>query len=126
MGISFSVARCTFLASCIFFVLSIGCTGGNTRKTQLKMSSEDMYRLHCSGCHGDGTGNGHTASTLAVRPRNLQNAAWQQRVTDAHISRVIREGGVSANLSAAMPAFKEKMTDSQIEQVVRYVRRLGK
>ena len=123
---SLTVARCALLPSCIFFVLSIGCIEGNARTTQFEMSSEDMYRLHCSGCHGDGTGNGHTAFTLAVRPRNLQNAAWQQRVTDVHISRVIREGGVSANLSAVMPAFKEKMTDSQIQQVVRYVRRLGK
>ncbi len=101
-----------------------GCTREDPG--ELRLSREQLYRLHCSGCHGDGTGNGHMAGTLPIRPRNLKHAEWQKSVSDEHISKVIHEGGKAVKLNEAMPAFKEKLTDAQIKQLVGYLRFLGR
>ena len=108
--------------------LAVACAmvGCETRSpTGPTLSREQLYRLHCSGCHGDGTGNGHIAGTLPIRPRNLRHADWQESVSDEHIFKVIREGGKAVKLNEAMPAFKEKLSDAQIRQLVGYLRFLG-
>jgi len=75
-------------------------------------------------CHGDGSGNGHIASTLAVRPRNLKQMEWQASVTDSHILQVIRSGDIKHKLSDKMPGFADKLTDQQIQSLVEYIRSL--
>jgi mono/diheme cytochrome c family protein len=105
-------------------VFLLGCENPGSGRT--RFSREQLYRLHCSGCHGDGTGNGHIAGTLPIRPRNLRHSEWQKSVTDEHIYQVIREGGKSVKLNEAMPAFKEKLSDAEIKQLVGYLRFLGR
>ena len=46
--------------------------------------------------------NSPTALAMQPRPRNLTDATWQGSVDDAHIAKVIREGGASVGLSATM------------------------
>lgn len=104
----------------------LGCDRSPPTSSQLtQLSAEDLFRLHCSACHGDGTGNGHIASALKVRPRNLALPEWQAKVDDAHIARVIRGGGAVANLSAEMPAFRDKLSERDVQLLVFYLRRLG-
>ncbi|RMF45370.1 MAG: hypothetical protein D6753_00345, partial [Planctomycetota bacterium] len=74
------------------------------------LTTEELFRLHCSTCHGDGSGNGHVAQTLKVKPRDLRDGRWQQSVDDARIRRVIRDGGAAVGLSPEMPAFGEKLS----------------
>lgn len=107
-------------------VLGIALLCGCRSPVEPGMSRIDLYRLHCSGCHGDGTGNGHIAETLKTRPRNLKHREWQTSVTDSHIIEVIRNGGATVKLSSEMPAFGEKLSDSQIEQLAAYIRQLGR
>ncbi len=86
------------------------------------MSREDLFRLHCSSCHGDGSGNGHVAGTLPVKPRNLRHADWQNSVTDDRILDVIRNGGKPWKLSDKMPGFADKLSASQMRSLVSYIR----
>ena len=90
------------------------------------LSASDMFRLHCSSCHGDGSGNGHIAGTLKIRPRNLKLAEWQNSVNNERIAKVIREGGGALKLSPDMPAFRERLSQQDIQQLVYYLRILGK
>ncbi|MCR9294927.1 MAG: cytochrome c [bacterium] len=108
-----------FLAACLS-----GCGQGGGPTAAL--SPEALYRLHCSRCHGDGSGNGHIAGTLKVAPRNLKHSDWQTAVTDDHIRQVIESGGGAVKLSPEMPAFADKLTPRQIQQLVGYIRRLGR
>ncbi len=110
------------LLFCSSAVLS-GCT--REPATQ-PFSREQLFRLHCSGCHGDGTGNGHIAKTLKKPPRNLRHHEWQSSVTDEHILQVIRDGGIAVELSKEMPAFAEKLTQREMESLVGYIRHLGR
>lgn len=89
------------------------------------MSATDLYRLHCSSCHGDGSGNGHIAGTLKARPRNLKLAEWQASVNDEHIAKVIREGGSAMKLSPDMPPFRDKLSQQEVQLLVYYLRKLG-
>ena len=111
-----------WLALCLSSI--VGCADNHAE--QPRLAREQLYRLHCSGCHGDGTGNGHIALTLPIRPRNLRHSEWQASVTDEHIAQVIREGGGAVKLNEAMPAFRDKLSDSEIRQLVGYLRFLGK
>ena len=102
-----------------------GCETPKNGAVKTTLTRSDLFRLHCSGCHGDGSGNGHVASSLSVRPRNLKLMEWQASVTDSHILQVIRNGGIKHKLSDKMPGFAEKLTDQQIQSLVEYIRRLS-
>ncbi|HBE66906.1 MAG TPA: hypothetical protein DDW52_02025 [Planctomycetaceae bacterium] len=108
-----------------FCVAMAGC-GGSYRQSAPGSSPEELFRLHCSGCHGNGNGDGHIAGTLKVRPRNLKFREWQQSVSDRHITDVITNGGKPYKLSEEMPGFRDKLTESQIHQLTQYIRRIGR
>jgi mono/diheme cytochrome c family protein len=86
------------------------------------LSRSDLFRLHCSSCHGDGSGNGHIAATLPIRPRNLRHADWQDNVNDERILNVIRFGGLPYKLSDRMPGFADKLSEAQIKSLMQYIR----
>lgn len=116
--------------ACLVCLLT-GCTGcfqahPADRTTAARFAPRDLFRMHCSSCHGDGTGNGHVAPTLKVRPRNLKHKDWQRSVSDAHIRKVIRDGGAAVKLNEDMPAFGEKLSDKEIESLGVYIRSLGR
>ena len=102
-----------------------GCETPKNGAVKTTLTRSDLFRLHCSGCHGDGSGNGHVASSLSVRPRNLKHMEWQASVTDSHILQVIRSGGNKHKLSDKMPGFADKLTDQQIQSLVEFIRRLN-
>ena len=59
---------------------------------------------------------------MQPRPRNLTDATWQGSVDDAHIAKVIREGGASVGLSATMTAWGGVLNDEQVDALVQVVR----
>lgn len=90
----------------------------------------DLYGALCSHCHGQ-TGTPTPAQVALFTdggrnpPRNFHDAAWQERVSDDHISTVIRHGGKAAGLSSGMPAWGEALTDDQVSALVKRVRGFG-
>ncbi|HMH45510.1 MAG TPA: cytochrome c [Pyrinomonadaceae bacterium] len=78
-----------------------------------------VYNGKCAGCHGrDGR-----ASSLHSRhehARDLTSAEWQDGVSDERIYNSISNG------KGKMPGFNKKLSDSQIDELVKYVRRLRK
>ena len=79
-----------------------------------------LYRRHCASCHGVG-GKGDGGQALSGgEPSDLTDDAWDTGSTDGEIFVVIRDG-----TSADMLAYKDKLKDEQMWQVVVYVRSLG-
>ena len=65
----------------------------------------NVYTTRCALCHGEGgLGDGVAAASSPVKPRTFSDAAWQAKVTDDHLKKVIVEGGASVGLSALMAA----------------------
>lgn len=92
-----------------------------------EVPGKKSYETYCASCHGiDGKADGPTALALNPKPRNLTDKAWQGKVDDAHIFKVIKEGGASVGLSASMAPWGGAIADDEIKNVVQYVRHFGK
>jgi len=85
------------------------------------------FETYCVACHGStGKADGPGALALNPKPRNFTDKAWQGKVDDAHIAKVIKEGGASVGLSATMAPWGGAIKDEEIANVVKYVRHFGK
>ncbi|HTS12137.1 MAG TPA: cytochrome c [Candidatus Limnocylindrales bacterium] len=79
------------------------------------------YSKHCKSCHGDdGNGQGDRAGELSVKPSDFTNAAEMNRLTDGELFWKITHG------KRPMPAFEDKLSDTERWQVVDYVRTFAK
>ena len=79
-----------------------------------------MYQKNCVVCHGaQGRGDGPAALTLNPRPVNLQLHVPQH--PDGFLLYWIAEGVQGTQ----MPSWKDKLTETQRWQIVRYLHELA-
>jgi mono/diheme cytochrome c family protein len=75
------------------------------------------YSKHCKSCHGEnGDGKGDRASEISATPSDFTNAAQMSRVSDGELFWKITHG------HRPMPAFEDKLSDTERWQVVDYIR----
>ena len=78
-----------------------------------------LFKSKCAACHGpDGSGNVPMGKQLGVK--DLQSDDVQKQ-TDAQLTASITDG-----VGKKMPAYKGKLTEAQITQLVGYIRDLAK
>jgi cbb3-type cytochrome c oxidase subunit III len=83
-------------------------------------TGKKLYARHCASCHGpNAKGDGGMALSGGT-PSDLTDEAWDYGSTDGEIFVAIKEG-----VSADMLAYKEKLNDKQIWQVVSFLRSVG-
>jgi cbb3-type cytochrome c oxidase subunit III len=83
-------------------------------------AGKKLYQRYCASCHGpNGKGDGGLALS-GGEPSDLTDDEWDYGSTDGEIFVVIRDG-----VSADMLAYKEKLNEKQIWQVVNYIRSIG-
>src|SRR5438105_1633464 len=70
----------------------------------------------CSSCHGK-DGRAKSLHAKHVHARDLTDAAWQNEVTDERLFNWI------SNRHNTIPAFKKKLCEAQIDELVAYERR---
>ncbi len=76
-------------------------------------SAADTYKAKCAACHGaDGS-----KSMMGAKPLNGPDV---QGMSDADLNAAITDG------KGKMPAYKGKLTDAQIKDLVAYIRTLKK
>ena len=76
-------------------------------------NAADLYKSKCAMCHGaDGS-----KTTMGAKPLN---GAEVQGMSDADLNGAITNG------KGKMPAYKGKLTDEQIKDVVAFIRTLKK
>jgi len=81
-------------------------------------AGKSIFTSNCGICHGpNGDGNSPIGKTLNVPDFRATQA---QKMTEAEVKAIVTTG------KNKMPAFKDRLTDTQIDQVVDYVRHLGK
>lgn len=86
-------------------------------------SGEGNFQSYCMPCHGaGGQGDGMLAESLGVPPRDLSDAAFTSGVSDAHLFKVIKEGGAAVGLTENMTPFAEQLSDEEINNIVVYIR----
>lgn len=88
--------------------------------------AKNRFRTVCATCHGTtGQGDGAAAANFPVKPRSYADQAWQASVTDAHLAKVILEGGAAVGKSPLMPpnddlADKKEVVDSLVALIRSY------
>ena len=98
---------------------------GAAKSTKLSASSatafdaSSVYNSKCASCHGK-DGRAKSLHAKHEHARDFTNAEWQDSVSDERIYNSISNG------KGKMPAFKKKLSDSQIDELVKYVRQFRK
>jgi cytochrome c6 len=77
-----------------------------------------LFKAKCAACHG-ADGKGDTSMGKSMKLRDLGSDDVQKQ-TDAELT------DITANGKGKMPAYKGKLTDDQIKQLVGYIRSLKK
>jgi mono/diheme cytochrome c family protein len=76
------------------------------------------FDAQCAKCHGR-DGRAHTTRGRLSHARDMTNAAWQNEVSDERLFNSINKGK-----GKGMPAYGKKLSEDQIDALVRYVRQL--
>lgn len=92
----------------------------------LKGEAASKWDNLCVSCHGKkGAGDGVASASLKVKPRSFSDAAWQAKVTDEHLTRVIVEGGAAVGMSELMPASPDLADKPEVvKQLIAKIRSL--
>lgn len=88
-----------------------------------------IVMMKCAGCHGqDGSGQGVQLEGLNVKqpPIAWNNVAAMSGLSDQQIAAKISQSGRQQNPDAVMPSFGDQLSAQQIDDVVAYIRMLGK
>ena len=77
----------------------------------------DLFKSKCAACHG-ANGDGNTAIGKNMKLRDLRSDDVQKQ-SDAELKMITSDG------KGKMPAYKGKVTDDQINQLVLFMRSLA-
>ncbi len=84
-------------------------------------AGREVYQSACIACHGPrGRGDGDAGLDLVPSPALLTQLTKEQGAADEYLLWTLSEGG--APLGTAMPAFKGRLTEAQIWQVISFLR----
>jgi len=104
--------KIAFITIIAFAAIAVGTTlvKGKTSETRAALSGDGakLYRTNCASCHGaDGSGNTPIGKKLGAKPL---------RQARGDVAGVIKNG------RGKMPGFGKRLNDSQIQELVQYIR----
>ena len=90
--------------------------------------TKEVFDFYCTQCHGaTGKGDGpNVTKDMAVTPRNFTNAAEMNKLSDQDLRNVIMDGGPALSKSALMPPWSQTLTENEVNELVKYIRKLCK
>ena len=102
---------------CAVATLAIAASHNVAALSMAAGDARSVYNARCASCHGR---DGRASSARAKREhaRDMTSGEWQDSVSDERLYNAISNG------KGKMPAFKKKLSDAQIDELVNYVRRL--
>ena len=108
-----------FVAALFGSFAFFACSSGNAARRDFKIAESKSYeaslfRQNCAICHGS-EGNGKQTADGTQVPSLRYGAAAQK--SEEEIYNQIKEGKLP------MPAFKNQLTEKEIQQMVQFVRR---
>jgi mono/diheme cytochrome c family protein len=98
----------------------------DTSLTYEQLEGRQVFTKYCAVCHGDdGKGDGFNAYNLNPKPRDFTDAHLMTALSDERIFKTISEGGRNVNRSILMPSWEGRLSRSEINYVISYVRLFG-
>ncbi|MGQ4807715.1 hypothetical protein NKDENANG_01070 [Candidatus Entotheonellaceae bacterium PAL068K] len=84
-----------------------------------------LYQQRCAPCHGpDGKANTPTARALTPKPRDHSNGAYMNKLSQTHLVKVLKQGGMAVGKSPIMPP-QADLSVQQIQDIIAFVRSLA-
>ena len=115
------------VAEALVMVLAIALAVGMVMASGDVNKGKASFDQLCATCHGaSGKGDGPAAAALSPKPRDLTDTKYVSGLKDDYIKKLVKEGGQAVGKSPLMPAMGGALKDDDIENVVVYVRSLGK
>ena len=116
-----------FITSLLIAIVTTTARSQPTK--QAVADGQRLYAVHCANCHENAAQGaikaGFEISIITERggnqPSDLTDATWDHGSTDAEILKVVKVGMPSV----MMPPFKGSLTDTEIRNVLAYVRSLA-
>jgi cytochrome c6 len=106
-----NVAKTIFIVIALVFGLFLFMQSSGQNRVSAKSSGADVYRQHCASCHG-GDGKAATAKGKRKGATDLTKSA----ISDARGIKLITNG------RDQMPGFKSSLTETEISDVMAYIR----
>ncbi len=79
-----------------------------------------LYKRYCRGCHGeDGRGGAHT---FMPHIENLTKKGYIEFLPDSYLYTAIADGGEAIGKSSYMPAWKSKLSDREVKDIIAHIR----
>lgn len=95
---------------------------GSVQAADLK-AGQAKFQTLCVTCHGaSGKGDGAAAAALNPKPKDLSVT----KRTDVELKKIIKEGGAANGMSPLMPPWGPSLSAQDIDNLVGYIRSLGK
>lgn len=102
----------------VLFIVQATKTEGRVNvPSPMPGDAKTTFDAQCAKCHGK-DGRAHTARGRLSHARDMTNASWQNEVSDERLFNSINKG------KGKMPAYGKKLSEDQIDALVRYVRQL--
>jgi mono/diheme cytochrome c family protein len=81
----------------------------------------------CNTCHGEGgKGDGAAAKALKLDLVDWTSKDAMAKMSDDEIKAIIQKGGKAVGKSPKMPAYGSKLSDTDVDNLVAYIRSLAK
>lgn len=88
-------------------------------------AGSEIHKGNCAKCHGPGgKGDGPAGKLLKTKPADWTDKGKMSKLSDNDLFNVIKEGGGAVGKSKLMPAWKDKLSDQQIWDVIAFIRAL--
>ena len=101
----------------VLFIVQATKTEGRANVTApMPVDAKATFDAQCAKCHGK-DGRAKSLHAKHVHARDMTDAAWQNEVSDERLFNSITKGK-----GKDMPAFGKKLSEDQIDALVRYVR----
>ena len=85
------------------------------------------FQQYCAGCHGSaGKGDGPAGAAINPKPKDLSDKALNRSLKDDYLVKLIKEGGLAVGKSPLMPKMGGTLKDSDVADLVAFIRSLAK
>ena len=102
----------------VLFIVQATKTEGRVNvPSPMPGDAKATFDAQCAKCHGK-DGRAKSLHGKHVHARDMTNASWQNEVSDERLFNSINKG------KGKMPAYGKKLSEDQIDALVRYVRQL--
>lgn len=94
-------------------------------ETEFTKETVELWKKNCTQCHGD-DGKGKTRMGRRLKVKDYTDPKVAEKFKEPKIQFKWVKEGLEEDGKTKMKPFKEKLTDKQIEELVKYVRHFAK